>query len=94
MSEVHPMKMAASAVLGAAPGQPTSSQATPARRFQSTLAEELICRTTNRDAIVTNAPSEHYRLGFLDVSCLIINRMIGKDASRPSLLFSCDWPRY
>ncbi|KAK3314224.1 amino acid permease-domain-containing protein [Apodospora peruviana] len=34
-------------------------------------------RTTNPNAIVTDAPEEHFRLNFFDVACLIINRTIG-----------------
>ncbi|KAK3354051.1 amino acid permease-domain-containing protein [Lasiosphaeria hispida] len=44
--------------------------------FQSNLAAWLQ-QTTNPNAILTKAPREHYRLSFFDVSCLIINRMIG-----------------
>ncbi|GKT75137.1 high-affinity methionine permease [Colletotrichum tofieldiae] len=30
------------------------------------------------NGIVTHAPKEGFRLGYFDVSCLVINRMIGK----------------
>ncbi|KAK0752576.1 amino acid permease-domain-containing protein [Schizothecium vesticola] len=41
-----------------------------------TLADEIIL-TTDRDAIVTEAPKERFRLGFFSTACLLINRMIG-----------------
>ncbi|KAH6682110.1 amino acid permease-domain-containing protein [Plectosphaerella plurivora] len=41
------------------------------------LGGRLLQDTQNSDAIVTDAPGERYRLGFVDVACLIINRMIG-----------------
>lgn len=31
----------------------------------------------NGKGIVTHAPKEGFRLGYFDVSCLVINRMIG-----------------
>lgn len=69
------------ALAGPGGGLQPSSQTAPVP-FSSTLADQLIPATNNSDdAIVTNV-SDHYRLSFLDVSCLIINRMIGKDASR------------
>lgn len=44
----------------------------------SKIADGLVRDTVNNDAIVTDAPGERYRLGFVDVACLIINRMIGE----------------
>ncbi|KAK0389708.1 hypothetical protein NLU13_3281 [Sarocladium strictum] len=44
--------------------------------FQSNLANRLQ-QSTNRDAIVTEAPTEQSRLSFTDAACLVINRMIG-----------------
>lgn len=65
--------------LPAVAGSPVLPQATAypaAAPFQSEALKELE-RTTNKDAIVTDAPGERFRLGFFDASCLIINRMIG-----------------
>lgn len=36
--------------------------------------EEIV----NPDEIVTYAPAEQFRLGYLDVICLILNRVIGE----------------
>lgn len=49
------------------------------------LGGRLLQDTENSDAIVTDAPGERYRLGFVDVACLIINRMIGEYHSFPRL---------
>jgi hypothetical protein len=46
-------------------------------RLASNLLSELAW-TTNRDAIVTEAPEERFRLGFFDSAGLIINQMIGE----------------
>lgn len=35
------------------------------------------------NGIVTHAPKESFRLGYFDVFCLVINRMIGSCASPP-----------
>lgn len=56
---------------------------TAARRSENpgpaepTLLDEIIEDTTDPNRIVTKAPAEHFRLGLLDVACLVINRMIG-----------------
>lgn len=43
-----------------------------------TLRRGLRDRDTSRDnGIVTDAPGEQFRLGYIDVVCLILNRMIG-----------------
>lgn len=34
----------------------------------------------NPNKIVTHAPKERFRLGYFDVICLIVNRMIGKSS--------------
>ncbi|SPO05464.1 related to high affinity methionine permease [Cephalotrichum gorgonifer] len=46
------------------------------RPAQTTLIEELE-EVVNPDEIVTQAPAEQFRLGYLDVICLILNRIIG-----------------
>jgi hypothetical protein len=45
-------------------------------RFQPDEAED------DPSAIVTNAPEEAFRLGYLDVICLVVNRMIGGKPSK------------
>jgi len=45
---------------------------------EPTLLDEIIEDTTDPNRIVTKAPAEHFRLGLLDVACLVINRMIGR----------------
>jgi len=42
----------------------------------SDVLRELI-ESTNRDAIVTEAPKQPFRLGYFSTACLIINRVIG-----------------
>jgi len=42
----------------------------------SNAIRELI-ESTNRDAIVTEAPEQPFRLGYFSTACLIINRVIG-----------------
>ena len=59
------------------PGPPFH-QSEPA--FKSDLLDELN-RTVNHNAIVTDAPKERFRLGYFDVACLVINRIIGKSPS-------------
>ncbi|KAM7202920.1 Amino acid permease domain containing protein [Naviculisporaceae sp. PSN 640] len=55
--------------------QPSSGpEASPI--FKSDLLDELQ-RTVNHNAIVTDAPAPQFRLGYFDVACLVINRMIG-----------------
>ena len=43
-----------------------------------TLLDELDENVVNPDEIVTDAPAEQFRLGYLDVVCLILNRIIGE----------------
>lgn len=47
------------------------------RQIGATLLEELE-EMVNPDDIVTDAPAEQFRLGYLDVVCLILNRVIGE----------------
>lgn len=35
-------------------------------------------RNDNPNQIVTNAPTERFRLGYFDVMCLVVNFMIGE----------------
>jgi hypothetical protein len=52
----------------------------PEPTIQDTLEEQ-----TKKDPtrIVTEAPAEHFRLGYVSVACLVINRIIGELSSRP-----------
>ena len=45
-----------------------------------TLLEELE-EVVNPNEIVTDAPAEQFRLGYLDVICLVLNRVIGEFAA-------------
>jgi hypothetical protein len=47
----------------------------------NTLREALYADDENDHEIVTFAPKEAFKLGFLDVMCLVINRMIGEFAN-------------
>jgi len=40
----------------------------------------------NPDNITTDAPEEPFRLGYIDVICLVLNRMIGNSTSSIDLL--------
>ncbi|KAK3389700.1 amino acid permease-domain-containing protein [Podospora didyma] len=50
---------------------------TPAAEPRRTLLDELDESTTDPNKIVNKAPKEQFRLNYLDVGCLVINRMIG-----------------
>lgn len=75
---------------GTAPGQALTttemektmdSYASPApqpRPAEATLLDELVDEVVNPDEIVTEAPAEQFRLGYLDVICLVVNRIIGE----------------
>ncbi|KAK3361360.1 amino acid permease-domain-containing protein [Lasiosphaeria ovina] len=54
-------------------GQPPNPIGEPRRR----LLDELDESTTDPNKIVNKAPKEQFRLNYLDVGCLVINRMIG-----------------
>ena len=53
---------------------------TPAARKEKNmnLLEELEEEVGNPNEIVTQAPAEQFRLGYLDVICLVLNRVIGE----------------
>ena len=40
--------------------------------------EEIMGDPDNPNEIVTFAPKEAFKLGYFDVVCLVLNRMIGK----------------
>jgi len=44
---------------------------------------------SNGDGIVTYAPKESFRLGYFDVCCLVINRMIGNSFLLPTSKLGC-----
>jgi len=48
-----------------------------------TLADELE-NTSSPNKIITAVPEERFKLGYVDVACLVVNRMIG--TCRPMLL--------
>lgn len=50
----------------------------PMRPPQRTLFNDIEEEIENPDEIVTAAPAEQFRLGYLDVTCLILNRIIGE----------------
>ncbi|PKS10922.1 hypothetical protein jhhlp_002680 [Lomentospora prolificans] len=47
------------------------------RQQQRTLLEELQEEIVDPDEIVTDAPADQFKLGYLDVTCLVLNRIIG-----------------
>ncbi|KAF7561912.1 hypothetical protein G7046_g2221 [Stylonectria norvegica] len=49
----------------------------PPQLARPTLLDEMIADTHDPNKIVTTAPREHFRLNYLDVACLTINRTIG-----------------
>lgn len=51
------------------------------RQPQADLLTELQNDMVNPDEIVTEAPAEQFRLGHLDVICLILNRIIGESVA-------------
>lgn len=50
----------------------------PQSKAGGRLFDELEEDVVNPDEIVTDAPAEQFRLGYLDVICLVINRVIGE----------------
>ncbi|SPN98972.1 related to high affinity methionine permease [Cephalotrichum gorgonifer] len=63
------------ATLSVDPAAPTRSHSRP--RQSPRLWDELVEEIVDPDQIVTNAPSAQFRLGYLDVTCLILNHVIG-----------------
>ncbi|KAK4243832.1 amino acid permease-domain-containing protein [Corynascus novoguineensis] len=57
--------------------QASGRDATAAGRARGPRLIDVLEDNTNPTMIVTKAPAQRYRLNFLDVTCLIINRMIG-----------------
>ena len=55
--------------------------AAPAPQLRTQLVHELLDDRVNPDEIVTDAPAEQFRLGYLDVVCLVLNRVIGELSS-------------
>jgi len=47
---------------------------------KSGLVDRIITETSDENRIVTDAPTERFRLNYFDVACLVINRMIGVHA--------------
>lgn len=47
------------------------------RRNSPTLWEELQEEVNNPDEIVTEAPKGQFRLGYLDLICLVLNHVMG-----------------
>ena len=48
------------------------------RTIEGDLFNELRDEVVNPDEIVTEAPAQQFRLGYLDVVCLVLNRVIGE----------------
>lgn len=40
--------------------------------------QDIYAENDNPNQIVTHAPKERFRLGYFDVTCLVLNRMIGE----------------
>ena len=59
---------------------------TPERRpgrNSPTLFQELQEEAYNPEEIVTEAPKGHFRLGYLDLTCLVLNHVMGKKSPLP-----------
>lgn len=65
--------------------------APPARDDVSMSTEGDLPPPENPHEIVTVAPKERFRLGYFDVMCLVINRMIGKSRRRAGVEFLWSW---
>lgn len=55
-----------------------STQPPAARRSMDSDRINIYERNDNPNQIVTNAPTERFRLGYFDVMCLVVNFMIGE----------------
>lgn len=52
----------------------------PRRQQSPTIMDELAeeIGTVDPNEIVTDAPTAQFRLGYLDVTCLVLNHIIGR----------------
>lgn len=57
-------------------------------RDDASMSSDGLPPPENPNEILTVAPKERFRLGYFDVMCLVMNRMIGK-SSRACLALSC-----
>lgn len=79
----HYHKLAMSSDLAQASGR--DAPATSRARRQRLI--DQLDNDTVPTKIVYKAPAQRYQLNFLDVTCLLINRMIGECCARPSSCF-------
>lgn len=57
-----------------------------ARPHSPTILEEIEEEIINPNEIVTDAPKGQFRLGYLDVTCLVLNHVMGK-STFPSFFY-------
>lgn len=59
-------------------------------RDDASMSSDELDPTNNPNEIVTEAPQERFRLGYFDVMCLVMNRMIGKSMSVFGIFYACE----
>ena len=74
-------------------GQKINTQEGQDRTTAGSLFKELQEETNNPDEIVTEAPKGHFRLGYLDLTCLVLNHVMGKPRPVHSPVADPTWCR-
>lgn len=69
-------------------------QRLPRRRDSPNLLDEIQDETINPDEIVTEAPKGQFRLGYLDLTCLVLNHVMGRSAPDNLPIVSHDQPQF
>lgn len=70
------------------PPSTTGFRSSAPARDDASMSSDDLPPPENPNEIVTEAPQERFRLGYFDVMCLVMNRMIGKSMSVLGVFFA------